>query len=202
MRLTRYARPLILSSTQILVLLAILYVPVVSGQEPAVQDHAPPPLKIISRVERAQINESKDAKARVRISLDLALVRLGEIEAQTTLRDYPAALAGAGRYWALLEDVFGFLKTMKTDSNKTRDLYKRVELALRAHGPRLSAVRRGTPSEFSFWMKEIEDYARNGRTEALNSFYGHTVVRDKPPTEQQANKPIPKNSITPEKNQP
>jgi hypothetical protein len=202
MRLTRDERPLIVSSTQILLLLAILYVPVVSAQEPAVQDHAPPPLKIISRVERAQIDESKDAKARVRISLDLALVRLGEIEAQTTLRDYPAALAGAGRYWALLEDVFGFLKTMKTDSNKTRDLYKRVELALRAHGPRLSAVRRGTPSEFSFWMKEIEDFARNGRTEALNSFYGHTVVRDKPPAEQQANKPIPKNSITPEKNQP
>jgi len=201
MRLTGSEWPLTRSSTQLLLLLAILYVPVVSGQEPAVQDHAPPPLKTISRVERAQIDESKDAKARVRISLDLALVRLSEMETQTTLHDYPAALAGAGKYWALLEDVFGFLKTMKTDSNKTRDLYKRVELALRAHGPRLSAIRRGTPAEFSFWMKQIEDFARNGRTEALNSFYGHTVVRDKP-SEQQANKPIPKNSITPEKNQP
>ncbi len=80
---------------------------------------------------------------------------------------------------------------MKGDSNKTRDLYKRIELTLRAHGPRLSAVRRGTPSEYSFWMKEVEDFARNGRTEALNSFYGHTVFREKP-TEQQANKPIQK----------
>jgi hypothetical protein len=201
MRLTGFERPLI-RSTQLLLLLTILCVPFVSGQEPSVQDQtAPPPLKIISREERAQINESKDAKARVRITLDLALMRLGEIETQTSTHNYPAALAGAGRYWALLEDVFGYLKTIKGDNNKTRDLYKRIELALRAHGPRLSAVRRGTPSEYSFWMKELEDFARNGRTEALNSFYGHTVFRDKP-TEQQANKPIQKNSITPDKNQP
>jgi hypothetical protein len=201
MRLTVFDRPLI-RSTQLLLLLTILYVPFVSGQEPPVQDQAaPPPLKIMTREERVQINESKDPKARVRTTLDLALLRLGEIETQTSARDYPAALAGAGRYRALLEDVFGYLKTMKADSNKTRDLYKRIELALRAHGPRLSAVRRGTPSEYSFWMKELEEFARNGRTEALNSFYGHTVFREKT-TEQQANKPIQKNSITPDKNQP
>jgi hypothetical protein len=28
------------------------------------------------------------------------------------------------------------------------------------------------------WIKKVEDFARAGRTEALNSFYGHTVVRD------------------------
>lgn len=183
-------------------LLAFLYVPIASGQESPVQDQsAPPPLKIITREERAQINESRDPKTRVRTTLDLALIRLGEVETQTSLHDYPAALAGAGRYWALMEDIFGYLKTMKGDSNKTRDLYKRIELSLRAHGPRLSAIRRGTPSEYSFWMKEVEDFARNGRTEALNSFYGQTVFREKP-TEQQANKPIQKNSITPDKNQP
>ncbi len=201
MRFNGFERPLI-GSTQLLLLLVVLYVPVVSGQEAPVQDQTPPPpLKIISRLERTQIDQSKDAKARVRTTLDLALVRLGEVEAQTSQHEYAAALAGAGRYWALMEDLFGYLKTMKSDSNKTRDLYKRIELALRAHGPRLSAIRRGTPSEFSFWMKELEDFARNGRTEALNSFYGHTVFRDRP-SEQQANKPIPKNSITPDKNQP
>jgi hypothetical protein len=201
MRLIGSERRLI-RTTQLLLLLALIHVPVVMCQEATSQDQtAPPPLKIISKDEQAQINQSKDGKARVKTTLELALIRLGQVEAQTTERDYPAALAGAGRYWALLEDVFSFLKTMKADSNKTRDLYKRVELALRAHGPRLSAIRRGTPAEFSFWMREIEDFARNGRTEALNSFYGHTVFRDKP-TEQQANKPIPKNSITPDKKQP
>ena len=188
---------------QVILLLAAFYIPVVNAQESQVQEQpAPPPLKIISRAERTQINESKDAKARVQTTLELALVHLAEAEEQTSQHDYPAAAAAAGKYWALIEDVFSFLKTMKTDSNKTRDLYKRVELALRAHGPRLSAIRRGTPLEYSVWIRQIEDFARDGRTEALNSFYGHTVFRDKLNEQQQANKPLPKNSITPDKNQP
>jgi hypothetical protein len=49
---------------------------------------------------------------------------------------------------------------------------------LRAHGPRLNAVRRVTPAEYSVWIKEVENFARDSRTEALNSFYGNTVIRD------------------------
>jgi hypothetical protein len=82
-------------------------------------------------------------------------------------------------YHALIETALSFLSTFKRDSNKTRDLYKRLELALRAHGPRLTSMRRTTPLEFAVWIKQVEDFARDGRTEALNSFYGHTVVRDK-----------------------
>lgn len=205
MRFAEIGRPLI-RSTQLLLLFATLYIPILPvliAQESGSQEQAaPPPLKVISRLERSQLDESKDAKARVQTTLELALVHLAEAEAQTSQHDYPAAAAGAGRYWALVEDLFSFLKTMNRDSNKTRDLYKRVELALRAHGPRLSAIRRGTPSEYSVWIKEIEDFARNGRTEALNSFYGHTVFRDKPSDQQQANKPLQKSSITPHKNQP
>lgn len=202
MRFSGIGQP-VRQSTQLLLLFATLYVPVLSWQDSRVQEPtAPPPLKTISRLERAQLNESKDAKARVRTTLELALVHLAEAEAQTSQHDYAAAAAGAGRYWALVEDLLGFLKTMKTDSDKTRDLYKRVEMALRAHGPRLSAIRRGTPAEYSVWIKEIEDFARNGRTEALNSFYGHTVFHDKSPEQQQASKPLQKNSITPGKNQP
>lgn len=202
MRLSGIGLPLI-PSTPILLLFATLYIPVLCGQESGGQEPtAPPPLKTISRLERSQLNESKDPKARVRLTLELSLIHLAEIEAQTSQRNYPGAAAAAGRYWALVEDVFSFLKAMNRDNNKTRDLYKRIELALRAHGPRLSAIRRGTPAEYSVWIKEIEDFARNGRTEALNSFYGHTVFRDKPVDQQQSNKPLQKNSITPDKNQP
>ena len=81
-------------------------------------------------------------------------------------------------YHALIENALQFLSTFKRDSNKTRDLYKRLELALRADGPRLTAMRRITPLEFAVWIKQVEDFARDGRPEALNSFYGHTVVRE------------------------
>lgn len=186
---------------QVIILLAAVYAPVaVRGRLPSVQESpAPPPFKIIPRLERSQINDSKDPKARVRTTLDLAETHLAGAETQTSQHDYDGAAAEAGKYWALLEDVFGFLKTTKHDSNKTRDLYKRIELTLRAQGPRLSLMRRSTPSEYAVWIKEIEDFARNGRTEALNSFYGNTVVRDSPhkPEQKEAAKPIQKSSITP-----
>lgn len=158
---------------------------------------APPPLKVISRDERSQISDTKDAKARVRTTIELADAHLANAEAQTSQSNYDGAAAEAGKYWALVEDVFTFLKTIKSDNNKSRDLYKRVELSLRAQGPRLIAIRRVTPAEYAIWIKEIEEFARRGRTEALNSFYGNTVVRDQL-DRKQVSKPAQKASITPE----
>lgn len=166
---------------QLFLLLAMsaCFASTIQSQEPrAHEDMAPPPLRTISREDRAQINATRDAKDRVKLTLELAEIYLKSTETETSKQDYEKAAAAAGRYWALLEDAFVFLKTMKSDSNKTRDLYKRVELTLRAHGPRLASVRRSTPIEYAVWIKDIEELARKGRTEALNSFYGHTVVQD------------------------
>ncbi len=150
-----------------------------SAQDPQPSpDVAPPPMKAIPRLERAQIDQADDPKSRLKVTISLAETHLASAEANNTRSDFPAASGAIGRYWALLEDAFDFLRKMKIDSNKTRDLYKRLELTLRAHAPRLVALRRSTPAEYSVWIKEVEEYARNGRTEALNSFYGHTVFRD------------------------
>ncbi len=148
------------------------------GQEAHTPDTAPPPAKVISSQEREQISEAKDPKARVKLSILLAEAHLTNAEAQTSQQGYDTASSEAARYWAIVDNAFAYLTTMKVDSNKTRDLYKRLELALRAHGPRLSAIRRSTPAEYSVWIKEIEESARNGRTQALNSFYGQTVIPD------------------------
>jgi hypothetical protein len=180
-------------STYAILLLAATCVPALGLQEPRVQDQtAPPPLKIITRAERSQLNGSKDAKARVKTTLELADTHLANAENHTSQRDYDIAAAEAGMYWALVEDAFSFMKTMDRDSNRRRDLYKRLELALRAHAPRLSTIRRSTPAEHAVWIREIEDFARKGRTEALNSFYGNTVIHDspqKPADPKQGNKP-------------
>ena len=165
----------------VLTLVIIAFFSTASAQEPRPPDDtAPPPLRTISREQRALINAERDSKDRIKLTLELATVHLTTTENETMRQDYEKAAAAAGRYWALIEDAFTFLKPMKSDSNKTRDLYKRVELTLRAHGPRLATIRRTTPIEYSVWIKEIEDLARKGRTEALNSFYGQTVVRDRP----------------------
>jgi hypothetical protein len=179
-------------STHIILLLAALNVLTLGGQDPRPQDQtAPPPLKIITRQERSQLSELKDGKARIKLSIELAEAHLANAENQTTQHEYDKAAAEAGMYWAIVDDALIFMKTIDRENNAKRDLYKRLELSLRAHGPRLSIIRRSTPAEYAVWIKQIEEVARNGRTEALNSFYGHTVIRDgsqKPPDEKEAEK--------------
>lgn len=180
-----------------LALISVLCPLAQSAQEPRPQEQvAPPPLKIVTRAERHQLDAAKDEKNRIKLTIELAEAHLANAEHKTAEQQYDAAAAEAGMYWALIEDAFSFMKTIDRENNKKRDLYKRLELSLRAHGPRLSAIRRGTPAEYAIWIKEIEDLARNGRTEALNSFYGHTVLRETPLKSTDARdlvKPPPKN---------
>ena len=164
-------------STPVL-LFVTLFVPTASAQDPKPLDQtAPPPAKVITREERSQLNQSKDEKARIKLSIELAETHLANAERHTSLQQYEGAAAEAGMYWALIEDALGFMKSVDRKGNKRRDLYKRLELALRAHGPRWATMRRNTPAEYAVWIKELEEFARNGRTEALNSFYDNTVIR-------------------------
>lgn len=161
----------------------VLCVPVVSAQETPVvqQPSAPPPVKMITKEDRARIDAAKDSKARLRITIELAEGHLTDAEQRSSQEDYDAASASLGQYRALIEDALSFLGSLSRDHNKTRDLYKRLELALRAQGARLTAVRRNTPLEYAVWIKDLEEFARKGRTDALNSFYGNTVIKDPQP---------------------
>lgn len=153
---------------------------------------APPPFKMIVKEERVQIEQTQDSSKRLKLTIAFAGAHLTAAEQHTARENFEAASVEVGMYHALIENALKFLSTFKRDSNKTRDLYKRLELALRADGPRLTAMRRVTPLEFAVWIKHVEDFARDGRTEALNSFYGHTVVR-----EQKTDKSNEKASPTP-----
>ncbi len=187
-----------------LLLFVLLCVPVVGAQEPLPQPQptpltAPPPFKTIPQAERAQIEQTRDSGKRLKMTVDFAVVHLTSAEQHTAQGNYDNAAAEVGMYHALIEDALEFLSTIKRDSNKARDLYKKLEMALRAHGPRLTNMRRTTPLEFAVWIKKVEDFARDGRAEALNSFYGHTVVRE-PKKEKTEEKP--KETPTPKSNQP
>jgi hypothetical protein len=181
-----------------LLLLALVFVPAVCAQDPQPQPTpltAPPPFKMIVKEERAEIERTSDSQKRLKLTIEYAGAHLTRAEQHTAREDYEAASAEVGMYHALIESALQFLSTFKRDSNRTRDLYKRLELALRADGPRLTAMRRITPLEFAVWIKQVEDFARDGRTEALNSFYGHTVVRE--PQKTSSDKPNDKPKETP-----
>jgi hypothetical protein len=172
------SQPRTLSALPLVVLSLFVVTTCVAQESRSHQTTAAPPLKFISPDDRVQINEAKDPKGRVRRLLILAEARLVLAEQHTSRQEYEAALTQVGNYWALVDNALSFLGTLARDTNQTRDLYKRVELTLRAQGPRLTSLRRTTPLEYAVWIKEVEDFAREGRTEALNSFYGHTVMKE------------------------
>ena len=168
---------------------------------PVPTNTAPPPPKVISAEERSMLERAGDGKGRVKKAIEIAEAHLTQAEGFTAAERHHDASAELGKYWALIEDVLHHLSPLNTDKTKTRDLYKRLELSLRAHGTRLAMMRRTTPNEYAVWVKELEDFTRSSRTEALNSFYGDTVVREETP--KTAVDKAPKNALTsPEIKQP
>jgi hypothetical protein len=174
-----------------IILLAVVAMPAIAQDQQYPQLPAPPPLKVIPKQERDQLEMENDIKDRLKLTIQFALAHLETAERHTAQSSYEQASAEVGTYHALIENALNLLEGLRRDKTGTRDAYKRLELALRAHGPRLTAMRRVTPIEFAVWIKKTEDFARDSRTVALNSFYGHTVVKDKSQTEQPNEKPVP-----------
>jgi hypothetical protein len=155
-------------------------------------EHAPPVMKFIPNEDRARLEQETDVKKRIRISLELAEARLERASLLTASERFDAAATEIGVYQALLEESLRFLERKKEVSNsgkvsdKFRDIYKRFELTLRAHGPRLETIRRSTPFEDAVNIRAAYEFTRQARADALNSFYGQTVLREVPDEKEKA----------------
>lgn len=138
-------------------------------------------MRFVSTDERSRLTEARDAKARLRTSMDLATSRLVRTEEYTSLRQFDLASMELGCYLGLIDNVRGFISGLNREKGSTRDLYRHLEIALRAHIPRIAVMRRSTPAAYAGNLKDAEEYLRTTRAEALDSFYGQTVLRDAPP---------------------
>jgi hypothetical protein len=94
---------------------------------------------------------------------------------------FDEASSELGNYRAVLEDALLYLSQSQKKGDKLRDSYKRIELALRAHTPRIETIRRSTPQEYAVNIKPLAEFIIEAREEALNSFYGDTVLRETRP---------------------
>jgi hypothetical protein len=157
----------------------------------------PPPMRFVARDDRSQLTTTRDAKARVKLTIELAEARLVHMESLTSHKDFEKASEVLGTYLGLIEDVMRFIGGMPREKNSTRDLYRRLDIALRAQIPRLAVMRRDTPSDYAIHLKTAEEFARNTRTEALESFYGHTVLREDLEKKADANKATPQDNKRP-----
>jgi hypothetical protein len=185
-------------------ILSVLFVafgtPLLSHQivaQPTPQLPSPPPMRFVARDDRSQLASTKDAKARLRLTIELAETHLTHMEELTSHKMFSQASEVLGNYLGLIEDAMHYVSDLPQDKNSTRDLYRRLDIALRAEIPRLAVMRRDTPAEYSLHLKAAEEFARNARAEALESFYGHTVLREDPEAKANANNVTPQDNRRP-----
>jgi hypothetical protein len=151
--------------------------------QPAQGPHmpAPPPMRSVSRTERSQLDAAKDPKSRLRSTIKLAEERLIRTENLTSQKAYEEASTELGGYLGLIGDLRAFVATLERDKGSTRDMYRHLEIAVRPHIPRLAVLRRSTPASYAVHLKEAEEFIKDTRAEALDSFYGHSVLREPSP---------------------
>jgi hypothetical protein len=151
----------------------------------------PPHLKYIPAAERARLSEERDTKDRTRLALELAGQRLTRAAEHTTAERYEEAAGELAIYEALIEDGIRFLRNSGKPASKLRDLFKRVELALRSHMPRIETIRRSTPAQNAVHVKATLDYVRKARSEVLNAFYDDTVLPEASDQKEQSSRDEP-----------
>jgi len=153
------------------------------------EDGAPPPMRYVPENLRAQLSAERDLKSRTRLSLELADAQLTRAGEHADADRFEEATRELGIYEALIRDAMTFIHKSGPVDNKRRDQYKRIELALRAHVPRIESIRRGLPASNAVYARATLEYIRGLRTEALNSFYDDTVLREPPPPPKKETKP-------------
>lgn len=134
-------------------------------------------MRFVSRAERDRLTAARDPKSRIRTTIDLAADHLTRAENLTSEKKFAHASEELGGYLGLIDNAVEFIGGLVRDKGSTRDLYRHMDIALRAHIPRIAVMRRSTPAEYASNLKAVEEYARNTRTDALESFYGRTVLR-------------------------
>jgi hypothetical protein len=146
----------------------------------------PPPMQFVSRDERSQLNSSKDPKSRLKTTISLAEVHLTRAETLTQDQKFDQASEELGNYLGLIGDVSSFIHGMNVEKSSTRDLFRHMEQSVRLHLPRLAVMRRGTPAQYAGNIRTAEEFVKGVREEALDSFFGHTVLREPTPIESKA----------------
>ena len=148
-------------------------------QQPQRED-GPPPLRYLPPDVRQQLEGAKDAKARARLSMEIAEERLVRAAQLADEDKFAASTAEIGVYEAVVEDTVRSLHSSNPGKagNKLRDIFKRVEITLRSHVTRLESIRRVLPERHAVYLKDAIDFVRDRRDQALSAFYSDSVIRE------------------------
>jgi hypothetical protein len=144
------------------------------------REGGPPPLRYMPPDVRQRLEAAKDAKARARLSMEIAEERLTRAAQLAGEDKFEASTAEIGIYEAVVEDTVRTLHASNPGraNNKLRDIFKRVEITLRSHVTRLESIRRVLPERHAIYLKDAIDFVRDRRDQALGAFYSDSILRE------------------------
>lgn len=143
---------------------------------------APPPIKFISKEERAKLDAKQTSvKDRTKLSLELMDLRMDAAEKFAQTDDYDSMFRELGGFHALMDDGLQFLNRRDTDSGKVLDNFKRFEIGLRAFSPRIEIIRRELPLRYDFYVRKLMGYVREARAKAIDPLFSDSVVAPRKP---------------------
>jgi hypothetical protein len=157
--------------------LLLLWVLPARAQDEDIEDGAPPPLKIIPRLERSELDTQSDAKDRTKTSLTLMDGHIASIERLTTSRNFDAAFRELGSFEALMDDSVVYLQRRSVEQGRVLDAFKKLEMGLRAFMPRIETVRRELPLRFDTYIRKLMKGLRDARAKAMDPMFSDSVVR-------------------------
>ena len=146
-----------------------------------VYDVEPPPLKIISKAEKAQLEAADDIKQRTKLALEFMEARLINAEGLSAKQEYSEMFTELGSFHALVDNTLDFLDNNNNDSGKVLNNFKRIELSLRKYITRLELIRRDLPLRYELYVRRLVKYIREARTKAVEPLFDDTVVPEKKP---------------------
>jgi len=157
--------------------ICLLIVPAAWAQEDDT-DAAPPPIKAVPTTEKDELASEPTLKDRTRISLELMGGHIAAAEKLSNDHDPNGAFKQLGMFEALMDDSVTYLSRKDTNSNKTLDALRKLEIGLRAFMPRLETIRRILPLNCDDYVRKLMKNLRDSRAKAVDPMFSDGVVKN------------------------
>lgn len=151
------------------------------AQESFPPDVAPPPLKVLSKVEKEELAEAKDVKSRTKLTLELMGTRIKLAEGYLPNDQYEKVFTELGGFHALVLDALDYLSRSSADKDKVLDNFKRFELGLRAMITRVEMIHRQMPPAREYYLRILLREMRDARTKAVEPLFGDIGIKQTEP---------------------
>ena len=155
---------------------AIFLLPGAAAAQDDPADLAPPPLRTVSKDERARLDALTDIKARTKLALEMMNARLVAAEKRSSGGDLDGMFAELGGFHGLMDNSLDFLLKRDTGKGKVLDNFKRLEIGLRGFSPRLETIRRDVALPYEPYIRKLISYIRDARTKASEPLFADTVL--------------------------